>query len=177
MNRFFRSALFPLIIIAALVWLALQTLGGSGQKTTAWTTSQAYQQIRDNPQQISAVTIDPNKQSLQLVVGDKKYSVHYATPQSEAAIEQVMLKKNVDFNSKGVGSSPWWERCTSSAGGGAARRRRSSRFAVSDVAIPAATVAGRGVPRRVQVLVAHRCRGVVGPSAATLGGPGPEDGL
>ena len=113
MNRFFRSALFPLIIIAALVWLALQTLGGSGQKTTAWTTSQAYQQIRDNPQQISAVTIDPNKQSLQLVVGDKKYSVHYATPQSEAAIEQVMLKKNVDFNSKGVGSSPWWSILTS----------------------------------------------------------------
>ena len=28
MNRFFRSALFPLVIIAALVWLALQTLGG-----------------------------------------------------------------------------------------------------------------------------------------------------
>ena len=27
-NRFFRSALFPLVIIAALVWLALQTLGG-----------------------------------------------------------------------------------------------------------------------------------------------------
>ena len=33
MNRFFRSALFPLIIIAALVWLALQTLGAHGTKT------------------------------------------------------------------------------------------------------------------------------------------------
>ena len=31
-NRFFRSALFPLIIIAALVWLALQTLGSHGTK-------------------------------------------------------------------------------------------------------------------------------------------------
>jgi hypothetical protein len=29
-NRFFRSALFPLVIIAALVWLALQTLGDRG---------------------------------------------------------------------------------------------------------------------------------------------------
>jgi hypothetical protein len=37
-NRFFRSALFPLIIIAALVWLALQTLGSHGQKTTTVTT-------------------------------------------------------------------------------------------------------------------------------------------
>ena len=25
-NRFFRSALFPLLVVAALVWLALQTL-------------------------------------------------------------------------------------------------------------------------------------------------------
>jgi cell division protease FtsH len=113
LNRFFRSALFPLIIIAALVWLALQTLGGSGQKTTAWTTSQAYQAIRDNPTSIDQVTVDPNKQSLQLVVGDKKYSVHYANPQSEAALEQVMLKQNVEFNSKGVGSSPWWSILTS----------------------------------------------------------------
>ena len=40
MNRFFRSALFPLIIIAALVWLALQTLGGNGQKQEKATLSQ-----------------------------------------------------------------------------------------------------------------------------------------
>ena len=56
MNRFFRSALFPLIIIAALVWLALQTLGGGGQKATPWTTSQAYQQVRNNPRAIDKVT-------------------------------------------------------------------------------------------------------------------------
>jgi cell division protease FtsH len=113
LNRFFRSALFPLIIIAALVWLALQTLGGGGQKSTAWTTSQAYQQIRDNPRDVSQVTIDPNKQSLSLVVGDKKYSVHYATDQSEAALEKVMIANNVSFNSKGIGSSPWWSILTS----------------------------------------------------------------
>ena len=112
MNRFFRSALFPLIIIAALVWLALQTLGG-GTKATPWTTSQAFQAVKDNPSSIDQVTIDPNKQSLSLLVGDKKYSVHYATPQSEAAFEQLMLKQNVKFNSKGVGSSPWWSILTS----------------------------------------------------------------
>jgi cell division protease FtsH len=111
LNRFFRSALFPLIIIAALVWLALQTLGGGGQKSTALTTSEAYAKIRAG--EVSQVTIDPNKQSLALVAGDKKYTVHYATDQSEAALEQVMVDKNVDFNSKGVGSSPWWSILTS----------------------------------------------------------------
>jgi len=41
-NRFFRSALFPLIIIAALVWLALQTLGSHSTKVEKQTTSQVY---------------------------------------------------------------------------------------------------------------------------------------
>ena len=45
MNRFFRSALFPLVIIAALVWLALQTLGGHSQKVDKLTLSQVQQKI------------------------------------------------------------------------------------------------------------------------------------
>ena len=45
MNRFFRSALFPLVIIAALVWLALQTLGGHGTPVKKATTSEVIQQI------------------------------------------------------------------------------------------------------------------------------------
>jgi cell division protease FtsH len=113
-NRFFRSALFPLIIIAALVWLALQTLGSHGTKTVAWTTSKAYQTVQQAPTSIDQVTIDPNKQGVTLQLKDgKKYSVHYATAESEAAFEQAMLKNNVTFNSKGVGSSPWWSILTS----------------------------------------------------------------
>jgi cell division protease FtsH len=113
-NRFFRSALFPLIIIAALVWLALQTLGSHGTKTTPQTTSWVYQQIRNHPSSIAGVSVDPNKQSLTLTSkAGQKYSVHYANPQSEAAIEETMLSHNVAFNSKGVGGSPWWSILTS----------------------------------------------------------------
>ncbi|HVS86376.1 MAG TPA: hypothetical protein VHD91_12160, partial [Gaiellaceae bacterium] len=115
MNRFFRSALFPLIIIAALVWLALQTLGGHGTKATQSTTYDVYKIIRDQPGTIDGpVTVDPNKQSLTLTTtAGQKYSVHYADPQSEAAIEKTMLAKGVKFNAKGVGSSPWWSILTS----------------------------------------------------------------
>ncbi len=115
MNRFFRSALFPLIIIAALVWLALQTLGGHGTKTTQATTSYVYGLIRDRPTSIQGpVTIDPNKQSLSLTTkGGQHFSVHYATPQAEAQVESLMVKHNVSFNSKGVGGSPWWSILTS----------------------------------------------------------------
>ncbi|HKB93667.1 MAG TPA: hypothetical protein VKC62_05485, partial [Gaiellaceae bacterium] len=115
MNRFFRSALFPLIIIAALVWLALQTLGGHGTKTTQATTSYVYSMIRDRPHAIRGpVTIDPTKQSISLTTkAGEHFSVHYASPQAEAAVEQLMQKHNVSFNSKGVGSSPWWSILTS----------------------------------------------------------------
>ena len=65
MNRFFRSALFPLIIIAALVWLALQTLGSHGTKTTQQTTSQVYHARSENApgHDRRAGLVDPNKQS------------------------------------------------------------------------------------------------------------------
>jgi cell division protease FtsH len=107
-NRFFRSALFPLVIIAALVWLALQTLGTHSSKSTAETTSQLYQQVKTTPAAVSDVVIDPNKQSIGATVNGNAVTVHYATPQSEAALEQLMLNNQVGFNSKGVGSSPWW---------------------------------------------------------------------
>jgi cell division protease FtsH len=118
-NRFFRSALFPLVIIAALVWLALQTLGHGGQHQTAIQTSQFIQAVKDPSAQVSDVTIDPNKQSISATVTDPNLNVtpplnnsnvtiHYATDQSEFAIEQAMKENNVDFNSKGIGSSPWW---------------------------------------------------------------------
>jgi len=109
-NRFFRSALFPLVIIAALVWLALQTLGGHTTKTNAATTSEVYGFIRaNNVSPSEPVVVDPNKQSLTLTTRDgKKYGVHYASPEAEAQLEKTMINSNVPFNSKGVGSSPWW---------------------------------------------------------------------
>jgi cell division protease FtsH len=105
-NRFFRSALFPLVIIAALVWLALQTLGHGNTKSTPETTSQFIQAVKDN--QISAVTIDPNKQSFTGTKNGEQVTVHYATDQSEYSIERLLRDRGVTFNSKGVGSSPWW---------------------------------------------------------------------
>jgi cell division protease FtsH len=114
-NRFFRSALFPLVIIAALVWLALQTLGTHGQKNAPFTTGQFIQAVQNGT--VQDVSIDPNKQSISAKVtwaqanpplNDQPVTVHYATPQSEYSIEQAMRSHGVDFNSKGVGSSPWW---------------------------------------------------------------------
>jgi cell division protease FtsH len=110
-NRFFRSALFPLVIIAALVWLALQTLGGNHTNATPETTSGFIQAIKGGEIDTSKspVTIDPNKQSFTATKSDgTTVTVHYATDQSEYAIERTLKDNGVTFNSKGVGSSPWW---------------------------------------------------------------------
>ncbi|MDX6489100.1 MAG: cell division protease FtsH, partial [Gaiellaceae bacterium] len=109
MNRFFRSALFPLIVIAAVVWLATMTLRGHGQKTTHKTLSEAVTLIRQHPGQISQAVLNPNKQELQLQLTDKsKITVHDPADTVLPALQTDLQKANVKYDSKGVGSSAWW---------------------------------------------------------------------
>ena len=48
MNRFFRSALFPLIIIVVLAYLAMQTLTGPDKKAEKKTTSEVKARIEND---------------------------------------------------------------------------------------------------------------------------------
>ncbi len=120
MNRFFRSALFPLVIIAALVWLALQTLSGSSAPTSKLTLSQVQQKIEAcntdaaSGCAFSEIVFNPNKQALNYTLTDKtKGSVHYPSDQSAANLQKLMSDHNVLFDSKGTGGSPWWSILTS----------------------------------------------------------------
>ncbi|MHB8470495.1 MAG: ATP-dependent zinc metalloprotease FtsH [Gaiellaceae bacterium] len=114
MNRFFRSALFPLIIIAALVWLALQTLGSHGAQQQKATLSDVVRRVQTNPASISEAVFNPSKQELDVTLTNgKKIVVHYAGDQSQAQLQQQLEQSHVTFDSKGVGSSPWWSILTS----------------------------------------------------------------
>jgi cell division protease FtsH len=111
-NRFFRSALFPLVIIAALVWLALQTLGDRGPKPVKYTYSKALQEIQlcepNGPCGISEVVFDPNKHELKLELDSgKKSTVHYPSDESVPVLEKTLQEHGVPFDSKGTGSSFW----------------------------------------------------------------------
>ena len=109
MNRVFRSALFPLIIIAALVWLALQTLGNHGAKQVKTTYSDLVTQVQTQPQTIEGVTFVPSKQEIDTTLqSGKKVVVHYATPQAQIQFQDLLQQNKVTFDSKGVGGSPWW---------------------------------------------------------------------
>ena len=109
MSRVFRSALFPLIIIAVLVWLALQTLGNHGAKQVKMTLSDLVTQVQTQPQTIESVTFAPSKQEIDAtLLSGTKVVVHYATPQAQIQFQDLLQKQKVTFDSKGVGGSPWW---------------------------------------------------------------------
>ena len=114
MNRFFRSALFPLIVIVLLVYLASQTLMRGGDKEVKTTYAALQQEIKSDASQFKDFTFDPNKQKINYEkVDGSKGSVNYATPQAQIQFQNLLEANNVNFDSKGVGSSPWWSILTS----------------------------------------------------------------
>ena len=66
MNRFFRSALFPLIVIVLLVFLASRTLlPGGSNNTQKMTYSQLIALVEDNPGAIENVVFVPKSKEIQ----------------------------------------------------------------------------------------------------------------
>jgi cell division protease FtsH len=109
-NRFFRSAFFPLLVIAALAWLASETLRGDDEKVQKATYSELQQRVEDNPRSIEKVTFDPKKNSIKAeLTGDAgAIKVNYPTDQSQERFEQLLIANDVTFDSKGKGSSAIW---------------------------------------------------------------------
>jgi cell division protease FtsH len=105
-NRFFRSALFPLFVIVLLVYLASQTLIPHGKNTQKVTYSEFRQDIATNKVQSAEFTPSKRQISGKLVDG-KKYSVHYPADQSVPSIETALDKSRVEYDSKGTGNWSW----------------------------------------------------------------------
>src|SRR5215204_920575 len=119
MNRFFRSALFPLIVIVLLVYLASQTLMNEKPKDKL-TYSALQERVQANPGSIQEIVANPNKQELTVEFkpdnGEKngeKTKVAYPSPESLVAFEKLMKEQEVAFDSKSIGGSPWWSLLTS----------------------------------------------------------------
>jgi cell division protease FtsH len=105
-NRFFRSALFPLFVIVLLVYLASQTLIPHGKSTAKVTYSDFRQDITQG--QVANAEFNPSKRQISGKLQDgKKYSVHYPADQSVPGIEAALDKNNVEYDSKGTGNWSW----------------------------------------------------------------------
>jgi cell division protease FtsH len=106
-NRFFRSAFFPLIVIAAVAYLAVRVIhtGSSSQKVTL---SQVYQYAEQH--QLNSVVFQPNKQEIDATrkSDGAKITVNYPTETSATQFLNLLRKNDIPFDSGGIGSSPWW---------------------------------------------------------------------
>ncbi len=112
MNRFFRSALFPLIVIVLLVYLASQTLLPGRSQQRKVTLSDAYSEVKSG--NVNEVLFTPTRQqiTLTLVDGDKA-KVNYPTDQAATQFLNLVKANNIKFDSKGIGTSTWWTLITS----------------------------------------------------------------
>jgi cell division protease FtsH len=107
-NRFFRSALFPLVVIVLLVYLASQTLIPRNENEQKLTYSELIAQAKGG--NVSEVEFNPNRQEINATLDSgQKVKVNYPTPQSQFQFQQVLEAENVTFDSKGTGSSGWWQ--------------------------------------------------------------------
>ena len=76
MNRFFRSALFPLVVIVLLVYLASQTFMGGNKSKENITTSDLITTVQKDPESIGVVVFNPSKQAADVTfTNGKKASV------------------------------------------------------------------------------------------------------
>jgi len=107
-NRFFRSALFPLFVIVLLVYLASQTLIPHSKSPVKTTYSQFLQYAEQG--KVANVVFTPGKRQINFTLPDqqdKKASVHYPADQAVPLIQNTLLKSQVPFDSKGTGGFSW----------------------------------------------------------------------
>jgi cell division protease FtsH len=113
LSRFFRSALFPLIVIVLLVYLASQTLlPGRSDEATKITYSELLQRVDEQPSTIEEVVFNPNSHAVDVqlteAAGGTKYKVNYPTDQAQFALQEDLESHGLRFDSKGTGDSAWW---------------------------------------------------------------------
>jgi cell division protease FtsH len=96
-NRFFRSALFPLIVIVLLVYLASQTLLNDRGDTRPLTYSELIREVQNG--NVNEVLFNPRPQSIsgKLVTGEE-FKVNYPTPQSATSFQNLLTAENVPFD-------------------------------------------------------------------------------
>jgi cell division protease FtsH len=110
LSRFFRSALFPLIVIVLLVYLASQTfLPGRSDEAQKITYSQLIELVETQPDSIESILFVPKGRAIETkLTSGKKFKVNYPSDQSQVAFQERLEEKNVAFDSKGTGNSGWW---------------------------------------------------------------------
>jgi cell division protease FtsH len=108
-NRFFRSALFPLIIVVILVYLASQTLLPRDDEGPETTLSQLIERVETNPGTVERVLFKPKTQQIEVEFANGETTkVNYPNAEAQILFQKRLEGQGIEFDSKGTGSSAWW---------------------------------------------------------------------
>jgi cell division protease FtsH len=108
-GRLFRSALFPLVIIVLLVYLASQTFlndGGDGDEIAY---SEAKAIVEERPQTVRNVVFHPRSKKLEMeLTSGRKLEARYPSDASALQFEELLDAQGIRYESRGSGDSAWW---------------------------------------------------------------------
>ena len=126
-NRFFRSALFPLVVIVLLVYLASQTLISRHDGTKKYTYSELYRAALNGGVD-RGVVFNPNRQEVKATLSDGTRRSRCTTrpTRRSSSSSRRSRRSDITFDSKGIGSSPWWTLAHVAAADRAAARASGS---------------------------------------------------
>ena len=109
MSRFFRSALFPLILIVLLVYLASQTLLPDKEERREMPYSQLIETVRSDPESVRELVFDPDRREIQATLGtENQIKAYYPSDESQVRFQSLLQANDVPFDSEGTRGSPWW---------------------------------------------------------------------
>ena len=107
MRRSPRKALFPLIVIVLLVYLASQTLLPRSDEAQERTYSELIRQVEAQPSTVELVVFNPSRRSIEATVSGREWKVAYPSDESQIKFQNLLGRQGVAFDSKGTGGSSW----------------------------------------------------------------------
>ena len=106
MNKFLKSAAFPILIVILLVFVAQRLVVSEGKASPAPTFSTLLTQIDDG--RIAQVTMKVSNQELKVVTKDgQKFTTGYPDDFADV-LTQKLQAADVPLTVEGRGSTPWW---------------------------------------------------------------------
>ncbi|MBW3592726.1 MAG: hypothetical protein KY396_03435, partial [Actinobacteria bacterium] len=95
MSRFFRSALFPLIVIVLLVYLASQTLLPNKDERTKIPYSQLIDRVEESPEAVNNVLFKPKDRAIEATISGEEIATHYPSDEAQFGLQRTMEVKGV----------------------------------------------------------------------------------
>ena len=113
MDRISRSALFPLIVIVLLVYLASQTLLTDEPSKTKVPYSRVVQTVRNDPASIDRVVLRENRGVVVERADGTRWTASNPSGASQIDLERMLIARNVTYDWESTTQSAWWELITS----------------------------------------------------------------